>query len=182
MNTQNHQRRHYLIDRAFQGRFIAWMVGLVALSGILSGLLLYLLLGSDLASQGRSLHLSLEKVMAGLGLTIVLGNMLATALIGATAAWMVLHLSHRIAGPLYRLRRLFREVAAGNYEVDTTLRDDDQLQELAAEFAEMTAALRQREERRREAVERCLALLGQAREGGDPATLEALRETLEELR
>ncbi|RME33296.1 MAG: HAMP domain-containing protein [Gammaproteobacteria bacterium] len=183
MNESNRQRRHYFIDRGFQGRFIAWMVGLILLSGLLSGLLLYLLLGSDMASQGHSLHLSLEKVLAGLGLTIVLGNMLVTALVGGIAAWMVLHLSHRIAGPLYRLRRLIDEIAKGNYTIDATLRDSDQLKELADDFERMAAALGEREERYRSLLEACRRQLrGASDADAREQLLKALDEVLQEPR
>jgi len=181
MTGTNYKRSHHFVQRAFQGRFIAWMVGLILLSGICSGLLLYFLLGSDLLSGTQSLHLRMEQVRQGLGNTILIGNLFTTALIGLAAGFMVLHISHRIAGPLYRLQRLFARVAEGQYDIDASLRDDDQLQELAESFTRMTQALARRERQRQASVEECLRLLGTLQRETDPEDGAGIGARIERL-
>lgn len=60
---------------------------------------------------------------------------------------LVLHgvfFSHRIAGPLYRFREIFRRVAAGDLTVRTSIRKGDYLQTEAACLGEMVSALREK--------------------------------------
>jgi methyl-accepting chemotaxis protein len=52
--------------------------------------------------------------------------------------------SHRIAGPLYRFRRIFRDVASGDLTVKTTIRKGDYLQAEAECLGLMVNALRDR--------------------------------------
>ena len=50
--------------------------------------------------------------------------------------------SHRIAGPLYRFRKVMKTVASGDLSVRFTLRKKDYLEKEADLFADMIAALR----------------------------------------
>ena len=52
--------------------------------------------------------------------------------------------SHRIAGPLYRFRRIFRSVAQGDLTVGTSIRKNDYLQAEAQCLGEMVGALREK--------------------------------------
>ncbi len=50
--------------------------------------------------------------------------------------------SHRIAGPLYRFRKVMKSVASGDLSIRFTLRKKDYLAKEASLVAEMIAALR----------------------------------------
>ena len=52
--------------------------------------------------------------------------------------------SHRIAGPLYRFRRIFRSVANGDLTVRTSIRKSDYLHAEAQCLGEMVGALREK--------------------------------------
>jgi len=186
MTGTKYQRSHHFVQRAFQGRFIAWMVGLILFSGVCSGLLLYFLLGSDLLSDTQSLHVRMEQVRQGLAGTILIGNLFTVLVIGLAAGFMVLHISHRIAGPLYRLQGLFSRVAAGHYDIDASLRDDDQLQELADSFTHMARELASGGRQRQTRLEECQRLNGRLRQetglGTTTETIDRIERLLTELR
>ena len=52
--------------------------------------------------------------------------------------------SHRIAGPLYRFRRIFQSVASGDLRVRTSIRKSDYLHVEAQCLGEMVSALREK--------------------------------------
>ncbi len=52
--------------------------------------------------------------------------------------------SHRIAGPLYRFRRIFQSVASGDLTVRTSIRKSDYLHVEARHLGEMVSALREK--------------------------------------
>jgi methyl-accepting chemotaxis protein len=98
------------------------------------------------------------------------------ALLGVLVAFIVLIaltaivITHRIVGPLFRLKRMAREVAAGQMRPPTYgLRPSDELHDVFEVFVEMVTQLRGRSE----------ADLAALR-AGDPESLEKLRASLEE--
>ena len=58
--------------------------------------------------------------------------------------WLGLLASHRIAGPIYRIRKTMAEVTKGNMNVRVHLRDGDKLGEVADTFNEMMDSLADR--------------------------------------
>jgi methyl-accepting chemotaxis protein len=107
-----------------------------------------------------------------------------------------LFVSHRVAGPLYRFRRAYQQIGAGNLSLQVVTRRRDHLPLDAAALNEMAAALNQRLSRVKEQAAKLDAALdelrgaldGQAadatRGAANSAIAEAgrLRELLEEFR
>jgi methyl-accepting chemotaxis protein len=137
----NKKRKTVFIKRAFQGRFVAVMLAIIVLSGLASSLLLYLLLDSDLQSQAQSAHAAITDTWQRLWISILVGNVIAVLIAGVTAVFMVIQLSHKVAGPLYRFEALFEQVSKGDLSVRAKLRTDDQLIEMAEKFNQMMDSL-----------------------------------------
>jgi nitrogen fixation/metabolism regulation signal transduction histidine kinase len=55
----------------------------------------------------------------------------------ASIAVLGLILSHRTAGPLYHLNRVFEEVCRGNLKARAKFRQNDEFQEVAESFNKM---------------------------------------------
>ncbi len=98
------------------------------------------------------------------------------ALMGVLVAFIALIaltaivITHRIVGPLFRIKRMAREVASGMVRPPAYgLRPGDELQDVFAVFAEMVTQLRARTEADLAAVK-----------AGDPESLKKLQATLEE--
>lgn len=51
-------------------------------------------------------------------------------------------LSHKVAGPLYRVEKVSEELAKGNFDVQVKFRKGDDLQDLAVKLNEMIAGMR----------------------------------------
>ncbi len=68
-----------------------------------------------------------------LSLSATLGPALGPAMIGLIifSAFLSIYLTHRLAGPLYRIEKSAKEMAEGNLALRIRLREKDELQELA---------------------------------------------------
>ena len=86
--------------------------------------------------------------------------------------------THRIVGPLFRLKRMANEVAAGKIRPPTYgLRPGDELKDVFDSFANMVTKMR---ERHVEELAKVEGALGAAKEGGSPTqALEALRAAMQ---
>jgi len=70
--------------------------------------------------------------------------LLLSVLIALVVLLQAILISHRIAGPEYRLARTLREMATGQYPQAVTLREHDHLKELAASVSFLGQTLDQR--------------------------------------
>jgi len=88
---------------------------------------------------------TIEKQQAAVQLLYLHARILPTFVV-ALAVFAVhgLFFSHRIAGPLYRFKQIFRSVAAGEVPRGVHLRDKDYLRPEAQELGKMLTGLRSR--------------------------------------
>jgi methyl-accepting chemotaxis protein len=137
MTTQ--RRRLLLIDRRFQYSLIGTLlaVQLVLLGGAV--FVLWLFLDSEMGATLASAHATATSVRALLAPVLAtIAGLNALVAIGATVA-VVLVASHRIAGPLYRVRAALEAVEQGNLVPLTAIREHDQVGALADQ---LTATVR----------------------------------------
>jgi len=120
MNAQ-HMRKRYLIDKKFQVAFILKFCSIVLLASLVIGGIVFA-----------------DFILPMLALTV-----LAVAAASAgVVAFMGLMTTHRIAGPLYRLRKEIEGLQEGDFTRTFTVRNKDHLKELAKGLGAMNAALR----------------------------------------
>jgi len=149
---QPNKRKIVLIDKAFQGRFILSVLATIILFSLCSAGLLYWLISSDLNVQSQAAHINIANTWERLGLSILLSNIVAAIIAGLMAIIVVLYISHKIAGPLYRFETLCKDVGDGNLDTITCLREGDQLQELAQSFSLMVNKLRNKRTKNNELI------------------------------
>jgi methyl-accepting chemotaxis protein len=186
MSNNQSQRRTIFIDKAFQGRFILKMFLLILLSGFCSALLIYWLTGGDLQAQSYTAHTNIMTSLEHLGISILIGNLLAMLIAGSLVVVVALYASHKIAGPLYRFEKLCEQIGDGQLESIPSLREHDQLQELGKAFAEMASKLRYRKSKRILLINELANQLEQLRKEPSVANqyagqLEKMQQTLEQL-
>jgi methyl-accepting chemotaxis protein len=73
--------------------------------------------------------------------TLVGGLTVMVALIGLLGIWF----THKVAGPVYKMKRLLRQVGEGKLHVESRLRKGDELQDFFESFASMVDSLRARQ-------------------------------------
>jgi nitrogen fixation/metabolism regulation signal transduction histidine kinase len=106
-------------------------------------------------------------------------KMMIWSLIGGLALMVVLigllgiYFTHKVAGPVYKMKRLLREVGEGNLHVEARLRKGDELQDFFDAFTQMVAGLRKFERSQLDELEAAMGALAKGR--GDDAALSVGR-------
>lgn len=133
-NAGIHKRRIYLIEKSFQVKFILKFCGLVVFGGLLTIGLLYLL-----AMQSNTVSFVNSRVVVRATSDFILPILIQTVavviiIVGLATVMVTLLFSHKIAGPLYRLKKVLKDLEGGDFSSDFHIRHLDQLQDLADTF------------------------------------------------
>ena len=137
-------RRVYFIERKFQAGFILKFSALVIIGSLLTGALMYFLSQKSTTVVFEHSR-ALVKSTADFLLPLLLQTIIATSLIVAIATIaLTLFISHKIAGPLYRLKKELSTIEIGNLAGGFSLREGDQLQDVARSMSAMIKGLRDR--------------------------------------
>jgi methyl-accepting chemotaxis protein len=112
------------------------------------------------------------------------------SLVGGLALMVVLigmfgiYFTHKVAGPIYKMKRLLRTVGRGSLRVEARLRKGDELQDFFDAFTQMVSGLRDMEKRQLEDLEKGIDALGRgSKEDASAAFVrvqEAMKSALEE--
>ncbi len=136
------KRRIYFIDRKFQVQFIMKFCLLVIIGSLITVGLLYI-------TGSRTTTVSFENTEAVVKSTadfitpiLVQTVIIVMVITGLFTIMLTLFISHKIAGPLYRLEKEFKTIADGDISTDFKLRGDDQLQNIAGSLNNMKARLK----------------------------------------
>ncbi|MCP4652508.1 MAG: methyl-accepting chemotaxis protein [Candidatus Omnitrophica bacterium] len=136
------KRKQYLIDSNFQIKFILKFCLVVVLSSLLVvGLLLFLAKDSTTVAIENTQVLVKNTADFILPLTIsaVLIGMLFS---GGVVLILTLFTSHKISGPLYRLKNEVDNLTKGDFKRNFYIRGDDQLQNFSQSLDQMCNSLR----------------------------------------
>jgi len=134
--SQRHQKKLYLVNRDFQLRYAsaAALVGLLS-TALTTTLILVPLYQFEILRIPRFLPWP------------VLVMMLAAAVVNVTlVGLMAIHVTHRLAGPMFSLVRQIRRIEEGQWFGALKLRDGDELRYIARNFNEMLSAIHKRAE------------------------------------
>jgi nitrogen fixation/metabolism regulation signal transduction histidine kinase len=113
------------------------------------------------------------------------GTML-TAVVGGLAAMVLLiglfgiYFTHKVAGPIFKMKRLIKQVGDGDLAVDARLRKGDELHDFFTAFAEMVEALRARRKHEAEDLEAAIELARAA--GASAESVAKITRVRDELR
>ena len=184
---------NYLLDKKLQLRYVLLVT---ILSGVIAGALGYLIY-----QQKRAASESIEKDLAALTQyddgqedfqSIVASGLasedraLVYTMIGVGVGLVVilslylLVMTHKVAGPLYKVSMYFDRMAVGKLGAVTPLRQGDMLQDFYANFKEMHESVRARARADADAVALAASRLREAAPGGD-ASDDARRQLADAL-
>ncbi|MFA5062449.1 MAG: methyl-accepting chemotaxis protein [Candidatus Omnitrophota bacterium] len=143
MKNSGHKRRNYLIDRNFQLQFILRFSILVLLGGLITTAVLYLL-----AMQSTTVVFHNSRVVARTTADAILPLLLptvviVTVIIGIAAAVLAMFVSHKISGPLFRFKKVLETLSGGDFSLDFSIRECDQLHDVAGILNGMIRETRQ---------------------------------------
>lgn len=173
------KRRNYFIEKTFQTKFILRFCVLVAISGLLTIGILYLL---SLQSTTVSIVNSrvVVKTTADFLLPILIQTVVIVMIIVSIGTIvMTLFVSHKIAGPLYHFKKVIKALGEGDFSSDFRLRRFDQLKDLADVFSAMITKTR---EELKALKDNCLSLKEKLGNISEDEVVEHKRSHLSELK
>ena len=175
------KRRTLFIKKRFQMDFISRIIALIILSGLCSGVILYVLIFSEIGAQIWVTHLQIRNAWSVFGPALLTAYILAIGIACLAAAIIVLRTSNKIAGPLYRFEMVCNEIARGNYDISPRIRQTDQLSDLSVAFVNMLDGLNSRQTEVRELALKSAATLKELRElAKDSPEIGKLLDSIEE--
>ena len=137
-----YKRKIYFIEKSFQTKFILKFCALAAVGGLLTIGILYLL-----AMQSTTVSFVNSRVVVRTTADFILPILIqtvaiVTVIVGLATILVTLFVSHKIAGPLYRFKKVIQALTEGDFSSDFKIRHLDQLQDLAETFNTMIVKIR----------------------------------------
>ncbi len=133
------RRRRYIIDRSYQSKFISVVLLSIFVIFLLCTILIMYVLSTvmdqffDIPGAAARYPQMLKTILLGIWPWLVV-----ILVVGFVLSVLI---SHQIAGPIYRLKTVSREIAAGNYRARVKFRKNDQLHDVADAVNKITRKL-----------------------------------------
>lgn len=177
-----HRRRTYLIKTGLQLRYMGIIISTMLLVAFGVGWVIY--------------HTSWGMIANTQDLTLAKLSDIFDTVNTSLTHWIVVFIfaiailsifvSHKIAGPVYRLEETTRIIASGDLTYQINLRQGDELQDLQEAFNTMSNSLRQMVTKDREVIDRLAETsnkLKQTIKSGDknPKELKAIADSLQNI-
>jgi methyl-accepting chemotaxis protein len=140
MNKNSFPRKRFFLKDSSQPRLLIGVQAIFILLLIISGTVFAIIANRDLRVAYFQAHLNIRSTLDILLPALVLVNLAGLAL----GIVLSLFYTHRIAGPVYRLCRILREIGQGNLAQVVKFRKSDELHELDDAATEMIVNLRRR--------------------------------------
>ncbi|MBN1103032.1 MAG: methyl-accepting chemotaxis protein [Deltaproteobacteria bacterium] len=139
-----YRRRIVYIHKTFQRNFIFKFCLIALCAMIAASLLVYGFSKNTLTATYRYHHLALQRTGEAILPALVITNLVVLlAFLGATIL-VTLYVSHKIAGPLYRLGSSLESVGRGDLSLTIRLREHDQLMDFASTLNRTIESLKER--------------------------------------
>ena len=135
-----YKRKQYLVDRGYQLRFVTRVFMVVLLVAVVSSLMSTSLLWTNMYRPDLDSQTPLIASMIAIATTLLIELLLAIPLV----FFLGIRQSHRIVGPLNRIKRTLEAIGAGDFSQHITLRRGDALEDLAKSINQMAQSLQQR--------------------------------------
>lgn len=142
------RRKTYVINKSFQYRFVlyvcSWVCALsiiypLVIFGLFDWFIDYLQPGND-PEVLRQISESKQSLIMWLGI-------MQLVFLGFLAFFSII-ISHRIAGPLHKLKKAFIDAQEGKFTTTLKFRKHDHFMDLAEEFNEMMKSIQNKSEKR----------------------------------
>jgi nitrogen fixation/metabolism regulation signal transduction histidine kinase len=132
----------------------------------------------DNSQSLRSQSQMIEREYVFLGVVIASALLLLVLAVGVAGVVV----THKVAGPVFKMKRLLGELAKGHFRVVARLRKGDELQYFFDAFNDAADQLRRRQEDEINQIDAVLERLREADVEGDVAQVPVAREQLRALR
>ena len=130
------KRRNYYIDKNFQTKFILNFCSLIAFGSVLIVVLIYWLAQHSTTVGIVHGHVAVHTTAEYLLPLLIQTVFVELVIVSLAAIVMMLFVSHKIVGPLHRLKVMLGQLGEGDLSSSMKLREDDQLQQVAVAYNE----------------------------------------------
>jgi methyl-accepting chemotaxis protein len=128
------RRKNYFIKKEFQSKFILKFCALVVLTALISAFMIYHFSSQSVTTVFENSRLSIKPSTEFITPGLILSGLIAVVIVGIATTFVVLFVSHRIAGPLYKLESALERVAGGDLSFDIHFRQKDEAKKMAEVF------------------------------------------------
>ncbi len=139
-----YKRKVVYIHRTFQRNFILKFCLIAAIALVIASLLLYFISRDSVTATYHYHHLAVKSTAEAIIPGLIITNALVLVGLIIATVFVTLYISHKIAGPLYRLNKSLDSIGMGDLSMHIKLRQNDQLEEFASTINRMVVNLRKR--------------------------------------
>jgi len=137
---QPYKRKEYLIDRGYQLRFVTRLFLVVLAVAVASALVASALVWNNVYAPDWGSRTLVVVALAAIASTLLVELLLAVPLV----FFLGVRQSHRIVGPMNRIKRTLEAIGRGDVSQRIAERHGDTLEDLAKAINKMAEALQQR--------------------------------------
>lgn len=178
--------RNYLLDTRFQLKYTGMVVGVTLIVAMILGYVAYEqshaqteMMTINLAMAGETAEF-IEQTAREADQELLLRIIGGIAILVLSLGFTGIIVTHRVVGPAFKMKSLFRHVADGHLKLYGRLREGDELQDVFLEFERMIERLRANQ---RDEITQLESAIERARTAGAPEAvvddLVALRDRME---
>ena len=138
------KRRQYYIKKDFQFKFIMKFCLLVLAGVIISTVVVFLFTHGTLTSSFQHGRLVIKNTSLAILPAVMYTNIVTLGLISLASVGITLVISHKIAGPLFRIEEDLKIIEQGNLTKKISFRKKDQLAALADSINKTTTSLHEK--------------------------------------
>ena len=173
------QRGVFLINRKFQVRFAVYVCAWLLALSFVYPMIVYNMF-EYFAAQMAGAPAASKIDETGKEILILLG---VFQLIFLILTFLIsIFISHRIAGPIYKLRSFLEDARNGNLRDDLSFRKKDHFSELAGEYNDTIRSIRSQIERRKQAIAAAVLQIERLLPDADPEMRRSLEALLVDLK
>lgn len=177
---KKYKRRNYLIDKSFQMRYVGMIVILMVAVSVGTGWVMYSTTWTMLLDRLKGVT-ELDKLIIELNKAVLIRTSLLIVASVCLAAVLTVFIVHRVAGPLFRVKRVMHQIANGMVPQRVKFREGDELQDVAVAIDEAVCRIGELSEKNLKIIKDASACVERAIERLSPAELPHTRELKEEL-
>ena len=141
MNLERtYQRKQYLVDRGYQLRFVTRVFMVVFTVAVVSSLIATGLLWVNMYRPELESQTTLVASFIAIATTLLVELLIAIPIVYILG----IRQSHRVVGPINRLKQTIEAIGSGNFSQRITVRQGDVLEDLAKTINQMAERLQKR--------------------------------------
>lgn len=141
-NNIREKRKIRIVRMGFQRNFILKFCAIMILSSLIIASIVYGLSLSSVTTVFENSRLTIKSTADFLLPLLILSSLAAIVVGGIITIIVTIFISHRIAGPLYRLEHDIGEVGKGDLNIKINVRKKDELKDLVKFLNQMLDSIR----------------------------------------